>query len=314
MIKSEKQKEILHCLLLGERRFADLKELGYNDVTLTRHLKALESDNYISHNHLKKMYKITSKGISLLNKLDNESRGKVFAAGVYYNINHNLRFWYIFDTRIPDDAFIELAKQLLMINKYSVKPDADMKILDEMCEVFARKYDDLKLDKIPDSEIVLRDWFYEILSSLISEAVLYVSIKSIEEKNDEVLGLLNSLPRLIASRMMLHGIPIKQIKNHLKTWFVLDAFYEISKEISPETYKHLVDHYEKNIDFLLLDAIGGEFSKKITPEIYKQFVNMYEENVDVILSDAMERKIKEKIEQQSIESVEEKRKGLAEKN
>lgn len=314
MTKSEKQKSILHYLLLGEKRFADLKELGYNDVTLTRHLKTLESDNYISHNHLKKVYKITSKGISFLNELDDESRGKVFAADVYFTINHNLRFWYVFDERIPDDVFIELVKQLLKINKYTYTPDADMNILDEMCEVFVKKYDDLNLEKIPTTDIVLREGFYEILSSLITEAVLYISIKSLEEKNDEVLDLLNSLPRLITSRIKLHGIPIKQIKNHIKTWPLLDAFYESSKKITPEDYKQTVDIYEKNADYLLLDAIGGDFRKKITPEISEQIDYIYEKNAEYLVSDTVGEKSNKKKEEQSTEFKEKKRKEPQKKN
>lgn len=311
MIKSEKQKEILHCLLLDERRFADLKELGYNDVTLTRHLKALESDNYISHNHLKKTYKITSKGISLLNELDNESRGKVFAAEVFSAINYNLRFWYVFDARIPDDVFIDLIKQLLKINKYTYTPDADMKTLDEMCEVFAKKYNDLNLEKIPVTDIVLREGFFEILSFLITEAVLYVSIKSIEEKDGAVLNLLNSLPHFITSRIKLHGIPVKQIRDHLKMWPLFDVFYESSKKITPEAYKQIVDIYEKNNDYLLLDAVGGDFSKKISPKTNGQIDYIYEENADYLLSEAIGREFKARLDNNLLNS--KRRKDLAEK-
>ncbi len=313
MTKSDKQKEILHSLLLGERRFSDLKELGYNDVTLTRHLKALESDNYISHNHLKKMYKITSKGISFLNQLDNESRGKVFAADVFSAINHNLRFWYVFDARIPDDAFIDMVKQLLKINKYTFTPDADMKILDEMCEVFANKYNDLNLEKIPSTDVVLREGFFEVLSFLITEAVLYVCIKSIEEKDEEVLNLLNSLPRFITSRIKLHGIPEKQIKDHLKMWRLFNAFYESSKKITPEAYKEIVEMYEINKDYLLLDTVGGDFSKKIEPQATGQIGYIYEESAEYLLSEATGREFKARVGEQSIGFDGKKRKDLAEK-
>ncbi len=313
MTKSDKQKEILHCLLLGERRFADFKELGYNDVTLTRHLKALESDNYISHNHLKKVYKITSKGVSFLNQLDNESRGKVFAAEVFSAINHNLRFWYVFDARIPDDVFVELAKQLSKINKYTYTPDADMKILDEMCEVFANKYNDLNLEKIPSTDVVLREGFFEVLSFLITEAVLYVCIKSIEEKDEEVLNLLNSLPRFIISRIKLHSIPVKQIKDHLKMWSLFNAFYESSKKITPEAYKQIVDMYEKNNDYLLLDAIGGDFSKKITSQTSGQIGYIYEESAEYLLSEAIGGESRVREDEKSVDFEGKKRKDMAEK-
>ncbi len=188
-----------------------------------------------------------------------------------------------------------------------------MKILDEMCEVFAKKYDDLNLEKIPVTDIVLREGFFELLSFLITEAVLYVSIKSIEEKDEEVLNLLNSLPHFITSRIKLHGIPVKQIKDHLKMWSLFNAFYKSSKKITPEAYKQIVDIYEKNNDYLLLDAIGGDFSKKIRPETNGQIDYIYEENADYLLSEAIGREFKARVDEQSIEFEEKKRKDLAEK-
>jgi hypothetical protein len=287
--KSEKQQNILHFLLSGERRFSDFKELGYNDVTLTRNLKTLEKNNYISHNHLKKVYKITSRGISFLNELDDESRGKIFTADVYSTINHQVRFWYPFDTRISDKDFIELMKHIINLNRYVCTPDADLKILNKMCEDFVKKYDSLNLEKIPNSEIVLRDTYYKILSSLISEAVLFVTIKYLEEKDEDILNLLNSLPRLIASRILLYQIPIKPIKSKIFAWSIFETFYRSSKNATPEQYKQTIDFFENNKDFLMLDAIGGEFKERIE----KQYIEFIETERKILL-DKLEGKVSDK--------------------
>ena len=269
--KSEKQQNILHFLLSGERRFSDFKELGYNEVTLTRNLKTLESKNCISHNHLKKVYKITSKGISFLNELDDESKGKIFTASVYSTIDRDVSLWQFFDTRISDDDFMELMRYVANINRYISTPDADLKILDKICEDLSEKYESISLEKIPDSEIDLRDTYYRIFSSLISEAVLFVAIKYLEEKNEDVLNLLNSLPRLIASRILLYQIPIKSIKSQIIPWKTFEVFYRMSKNITPEQYKQTIDYFENNKDVLMLDAIGGEFKERIEKK-YKEFI------------------------------------------
>ena len=64
-----KQIKIL-CCLLSEKGFSELREaVGFNDMTLSRHLKRLESNGNIKHNHLNRKYNITPKGTILLNNL-----------------------------------------------------------------------------------------------------------------------------------------------------------------------------------------------------------------------------------------------------
>lgn len=90
----QKQKEILRVLMLGDKRLIELKNaLNYKEITLIRQLKGLEEQKYISHVHLNRTYKITSKGVQLLNELDTETKNDLLALQIFLQIQNSIEKW-----------------------------------------------------------------------------------------------------------------------------------------------------------------------------------------------------------------------------
>lgn len=247
---TKKHRDVLRCLLSGNKRFSDLKKaLQYNDMTLTRQLKSLETIKYISHNHVNKTYKITSKGLTFLNQIDIETIGMLFANVAFIQVDKFLDYYFIFDSRIPVGDFNILLKRTI---------ELDMQIPSqsprEMYSDIESKYDSVllnkKLPKIASTELVLRNEFFFMLSQILSDLILYITIKSIEDNNPAALTFMAALPKMLASRITQYNLNSNQFKKHITTWAPLDVWYQTSKKLTPEVYKQIVNRMGGSFDYL----------------------------------------------------------------
>ncbi len=247
---TQKQRDVLRCLLSGGQGFSELKKnLGYNDMTLTRQLKSLETIKYISHDHATKTYKITSKGLTLLNQVDVETVGMLFTSSAFVEIDNFLFCCFIFDARIPVDDFNNLFKRTIELANQIPCPS-----LREIYLEIKSKYDGVLLNqnlpKIMSTELVLRNEFFFILSKIISDLILYITIKSTEDNNPAALSFMATLPKLLESRFHQYGLNFNQFKKHIATWSALEVCYQKSKKLTPEGYKKIVKSFGGSFEYL----------------------------------------------------------------
>jgi DNA-binding MarR family transcriptional regulator len=208
-------------------------------------------------------YKITSKGLELLNVLDAETHGKIFTALVFTELDSILKEWRFFDDRLPLKTFEELLEMFKQMDdaKNQGKFELNIQIYNNFSKI--RDEELAKLEKINDTDVSLRDVFYDLLSSFISASVYYISIKFMEDRKVSTIYLLNNLSHLISTRLWIYHVPTAQIqKKNAVFWNLLDQHYYQSQTITVDTYKKIMDIYEKEADVLFMEAVGGEFKGK----------------------------------------------------
>lgn len=272
--RMETRIQILKILLIDELSLDDLVNQLQNcpdpiqRSTLFKYLGPMVNEGLIEPiiditDRRNRRYKITLKGLELLNDLDADTKGRIFTALVYTGINSILNNWKIFDDRLPENTFNELMEMLKQMD--DAAKQGNNKLYEQMNKNFSKRRDEelAKLEKIADSDVSLRYEFYDILSRFISAAVSYISVKFIENKKIETINLLNNLPHLLATRLMIYNVPTAQIQNKdAVIWNLIDKYYEQSQTITPEKYKKILDVYEEEADVLFMEAVGGDFMAK----------------------------------------------------
>ncbi len=272
--RMETRIQILKILLIDELSLDDIVNQLQNcpdpiqRSTLFKYLGPMVNEGLIEPiiditDRRNRRYKITLKGLELLNEMDADTKGRIFTALVYTGINSILNNWKIFDDRLHENTFNELMEMLRQMD--AAAKQGNIKLYEQMNENFSKKRNEEleKLEKIADSDVLLRDEFYDILSRFISGAVAYISIKFIENKSIETINLLNNLPHLLATRLMIYNVPTAQIQNKDPIiWNLVDKYYEQSQIITPEKYKKVLDIYEEEADVLFMEAVGGDFRGK----------------------------------------------------
>lgn len=284
--RNETRIQILKIILIDELSLDDLVNQLQNcpnpikRSTLFKYLGTMVNEGLIEPiidviDRRNRRYKITLKGLELLNELDTDTKGRIFTALVYTGVNSILNNWRIFDDRLPENTFNELMKMLKQMD--DAAKQGNIKLYEQMNKNFSKRRNEelAKLKKIAESDVSLRYEFYDILSRFISAAVSYISVKFIENKKIETINLLNNLPHLLATRLMIYNVPTAQIQNKdAVIWNLIDKYYEQSQTITPEKYKKILDVYEEEADVLFMEAVGGDFRGKK----YKQTLEESMEN------------------------------------
>lgn len=274
-IKNENRTNILRVLLPNELKLEDLeKQLLQNTPpikrsTLFKYLDIMEKDRLIErvfqNDRRRRIYKITSKGSALLNECDTETKSKIFTAYAFSDFDNFFKRWFIFDSRISDEASVELLEILMEIDIILHTPGIPIEQLTEKDNYLKHKYETILKNEnipiIPNSEIILRKEFFDFLSLLIREFVWFTVFKFMEDKNPETLYLLKTLPELIVSRLSVNQLSPTQFKEHLIFSGLLDDYYLRSQKINHQNYKEMVEMYNKNSDTLFLKVIDLDFKK-----------------------------------------------------
>ncbi|MDO8726939.1 MAG: hypothetical protein Q7J35_12790, partial [Candidatus Methanoperedens sp.] len=157
----------------------------------------------------KRIYKITPQGSSLLNELDTETRDNLFIMNLFMSIESDINLWDLY----------EQSRQL------------DQEATQEVNEKGRSSYIDTILKNI-------------------GSVVMYSAMKNMESKDFENQPKLNLLPQVIASRLKTIGFKPDYIRNVFKNrsdqgrFDNLDAYYQMSREITPENYKELMIFYQ----------------------------------------------------------------------
>lgn len=241
---TKKQRDVLRCLLAGNKGFTELrKALNFNDMTLTRQLKFLENNKYISYNHVNRSYIITSNGLILLNEFDIETKGKIFAISVFEDIDTLFKSYFFFDDRISNETFNDL-KELLIITSQNLDQKDQEAVTEWSIKIFEHYLSVLKdqnISFIQPCDLKLRPEFFDILSKIIGSSIMYLSIKYMENKDPVTLHYLSTLPDLLAAHIIKYELSPSQFKQYIGNNLIeLDNFFSQSQTITPEKYKKII--------------------------------------------------------------------------
>lgn len=188
-------------------------------MTLSRYLKQLQREKNITHDHLKRTYKITRKGTTLLNELDTETRGTLFIDNL------------ISDTIKPIfDVFSE---------------HEDFKNLDP----FSNKAFYEVLEKRIGKAII----FLSLKVMNPTESVMNPVMSPVQFQPPEVLKQLSHLPFILS--IFFEGY--KATPDKIKSFYALDdskfidglesRYQDIMNKLTPEDYKRTVEIQKKEL-------------------------------------------------------------------
>lgn len=265
------RKAILRKLLTGEVPFEKLStQVEFKHATLSKHLTNMEKEGLIKHilledDRRKRSYKITSKGLTLLNKLDDETKSKVFSASLLTIMPLPLLFYFAYDSRLSPSGsqeiiniYLDSDKELseMQLQKVPLKGSPEEQMMQSLRDKTNKKYESVmtaeNLHKLSPKDIILKDNFFVSLTQWIGQAMLYLVIKYNEEKNFELLFSLQYLPFVLAQKIASIGLNPEQFKKSIIFRDRFDLCYRGSQELTPETYKVFLDFFDidKDLDFI----------------------------------------------------------------